>query len=100
MAPSPPHEHGVEKHVKIVDYRRRAFIATIAAARADGSVWTLDNWPADIDQIPCSAWTKNPDGTWVLTGGSLKLGADIVDNVAVKGDAAAHHLNRSCGAKK
>ena len=77
-----------------------AFIATIAAARADGSVWTLDNWPADIDQIPCSAWTKNPDGNWVLTGGSLKLGAEVVDNVAVKGDAAAHHLNRSCGAKK
>jgi hypothetical protein len=26
------------------------FIATIASARADEQVWTVDNWPADVNQ--------------------------------------------------
>jgi hypothetical protein len=29
-----------------------AFIAAIASARADEQVWTVDNWPDDIRQIP------------------------------------------------
>ncbi len=76
------------------------FVATMSSARADGQVWVLDNWPADIDQIPCSAWAKNPDGTWVLTGGSVKLGSEVMNNIGVKGDAAAHKLDRECGKKK
>ena len=40
------------------------------------------------------------DGTWVLTGGAVKLGAETMNNIGVKGDAAAHHLDRECGAKK
>ena len=74
-------------------------IATIASVRADEQVWTVDNWPADIDQIPCSAWTKAADGTWVLTGGAIKLGSEVMNNIGVKGDAAAHKLERSCGKK-
>jgi hypothetical protein len=76
-----------------------AFIGMFASARADEQVWTMDNWPADIDQIPCSAWSKAPDGTWVLHG-ALKLGSETMSNVGVKGDAAAHVLDRECGAKK
>jgi hypothetical protein len=60
----------------------------------------MNNWPADINQIPCSAWAKNADGTWVLTGGSVKLGSETMNNIGVKGDAAAHLLDRECGAKK
>jgi hypothetical protein len=77
-----------------------AFIAALASARADEQVWVMDNWPADISQIPCGAWTKNSDGTWVLTGGAVKLGSETVNNIGVKGDAAAHLLDRQCGAKK
>jgi hypothetical protein len=76
-----------------------AFIATIASAHADEQVWVMDNWPADIDQIPCSAWAKSSDGTWVLHG-SVKLGAETVNDIGVKGDAAAHKLDRECGSKK
>jgi hypothetical protein len=71
-----------------------------ASARADQQVWTMENWPADIDQIPCSAWAKSPDGTWVLKGGSIKLGSETMSHIGVKGDAAAHLLDRECGAKK
>ena len=76
------------------------FVATIASVRADEQVWTVDNWPADVNQIPCSAWSRTADGTWVLTGGAIKLGSETMNNIGVKGDAAAHLLDRECGAKK
>ncbi|HTZ65891.1 MAG TPA: hypothetical protein VMB83_00210 [Roseiarcus sp.] len=75
-----------------------AFIAMIGSVRADQQVWKIDNWPADIDQIPCSAWSKAADGTWVLHG-AVKLGSETMSNIGVKGDAAAHLLDRECGKK-
>ena|ERR1700722_6847618 len=77
-----------------------AFVAMIASARADEQVWTVQSWPGDMDLIPCSAWTRIGDGSWVLTGGSIKLGSETMNNIGVKGDAAAHKLDRECGAKK
>jgi hypothetical protein len=76
-----------------------AFIATVTFVRADEQVWTIQSWPGDIDLVPCSAWSKTGDGTWILNG-SLKLGSETMANIGVKGDAAAHHLDRECGAKK
>ena len=70
-----------------------------ASVRADEQIWTVQNWPGDIDLIPCSAWTKTSDGAWVLTGGAVKLGSETMNNIGVKGDAAAHHLDRECGKK-
>jgi hypothetical protein len=84
---------------KLISAAAAAFIFTVASARADEQVWEVNNWPGDIDLIPCSAWSKAPDGTWVLHGG-VKLGSEVLDNVGVKGDAAAHKLDRTCGAKK
>ena len=77
-----------------------AFLATITSVRADDRVWTIGSWPGDIDLIPCSAWSKSGDGGWVLTGGSIKLGSETMSNIGVKGDAAAHKLDRECGSKK
>ena len=76
-----------------------AFIAAFTSVRADDRVWTMESWPGDIDLIPCSAWSKNGDGTWVLNG-SVKLGSETIANIGVKGDAAAHHLDRECGSVK
>ncbi len=77
-----------------------AFIGMVASAHADEQVWVVDNWPADAGTIPCSAWSKASDGSWVLTGGAIKLGSETMDNIAVKrGDAAAHLLDRKCGGK-
>jgi hypothetical protein len=75
-----------------------AFVATVVSARADTPVYVLDNWPADIDQIPCSAWKKTADGTWALNA-TVKIGASELTNVGVKGDAAARKVERMCGAK-
>jgi hypothetical protein len=77
-----------------------AFIGAVTSVRADEQVWTVQSWPGDIDLIPCSAWTKSADGTWVLTGGAVKLGSETMSNIGVRGDAAAHKLDRECGKKK
>jgi hypothetical protein len=77
-----------------------ALIGAITSVRADEQVWTIGSWPGDIDLIPCSAWSKTGDGTWVLTGGSIKLGSETMNNIGVKGDAAAHKLDRECGGSK
>jgi len=77
-----------------------ALFGAITSVRADEQVWTVQNWPGDIDLIPCSAWSKTSDGTWVLTGGSIKLGSETMSNIGVRGDAAAHKLDRECGKKK
>jgi hypothetical protein len=69
---------------------------TAASARADERVFEVNDWPDDIDLIPCSAWSKAADGTWVLNG-AVKLGSQVLENIGVKGDAAAHKLDRTCG---
>jgi hypothetical protein len=84
---------------KLITAAAAAFLFTAASVRADEQVWEMNNWPGDIDLIPCSAWSKAADGTWVLHG-AVKLGSETLDNVGVKGDAAAHKLDRECGAKK
>ena len=70
----------------------------LAAASARAETYTLDNWPADIDNIPCSAWTHNADGSWALKG-YVKVGASVIENVGFKGDSSAHLLDRKCGKK-
>jgi hypothetical protein len=75
-----------------------AFMAMVASASADAPVYVLNNWPSEIDTIPCSSWQKSADGTWVLNG-TIKIGASDLANVGVKGDAAARIVERLCGAK-
>ena len=84
---------------KLILAAAAALILTGSSVRADEQVWEMNDWPGDIDLIPCSAWTKNADGTWVLHG-AIKVGSETLDNVGVKGDAAAHKLDRTCGGKK
>lgn len=77
-----------------------AFVGMIASVHADEQVWEVDNWPADAAKIPCSAWSKAADGTWVLTGGAVKLGSETLDNIGVKGGAVARELDRECGSRR
>jgi hypothetical protein len=84
---------------KLICAAAAALLLTVASAVADQRVWTVSDWPGDIDLIPCSAWSKAADGTWVLHG-AIKLGSETLDNVGVKGDAAARKLDRECGGKK
>ena len=71
-----------------------AFLLALVSAKA--GTYEVDSWPGDIDSIPCAAWTKTSDGTWMLKG-ALKLGASVVENVGVRGDAAARKVEKKCG---
>ena len=72
-----------------------AFICALAPGLAK-EIYQVDNWPADIDNIPCSAWQKASDGAWLLTG-TIKVGSSELTNVGVKGDAAARKVEKKCG---
>ena len=84
---------------KLIAAAVAALILTGVSARADQQVWEMKDWPGDIDLIPCSAWSKSANGTWVLHG-AVKLGSETLENIGVKGDAAAHKLDQICGGKK
>jgi hypothetical protein len=84
---------------KLVIAAAAALIVMVGSVRADQDVYVLENWPNDINQIPCSAWKKSPDGSWVLQHAAVKVGASELEDVAVKGDAAARMVERLCGAK-
>jgi len=74
-----------------------ALFAAIPSARADQQVWTIQNWPGDIDLIPCSAWSKTSDGTWVLHG-AVKLGGETMSNEEFEragGNQSAVHVDHS-----
>ncbi len=71
-----------------------ALVSATPVAHAE--TYVVDHWPGDIDTIPCGAWTRYNDGTWALKG-SIKLGASVIDDVGVKGDAAARSLEKRCG---
>jgi hypothetical protein len=70
--------------------------AFLSATPIHAESYKVDSWPGDIDSVPCSAWQKSSDGTWVLTG-TIKVGASELTNVGVKGDAAARKVEKKCG---
>ena len=34
---------------------------------AAAQTYQIENWPNDLVQVPCSAWTHNPDGSCTQT---------------------------------
>ncbi len=83
--------------MRILTLAFAAVLVAPAAARA-ADTYTVENWPADVDTIPCSAWEHYPDGAWALKG-YVKVGASIIEHVGFKGDSTARLLDRKCGKK-
>ena len=73
-------------------------VAAVRPAHAE-ETYVVDRWPADLDTIPCSAWTKTGDGTWALVSGSIKVGASVLSHVGFKGDTEARVIESKCGSK-
>lgn len=71
-----------------------AVMACGVARAAD--TYKVERWPADLDKIPCRAWSHYPDGTWALKG-YIRVGSSVIDNVGFKGDTSARLLDRKCG---
>jgi hypothetical protein len=50
---------------------RILLVITSTLAICGGAIaetYTIRSWPDDLDQVPCEAWKKNPDGSWTQTG--------------------------------
>ncbi|MGO9421104.1 hypothetical protein [Roseiarcus sp.] len=83
--------------MRMITLAAAALLIAPDVARA-AETYAVDNWPADVDTIPCSAWEHYPDGSWALHG-YVKLGASVIENVGFKGDSTARLLDRKCGKK-
>ena len=46
--------------MRLVPFAVIACLVSLSPCRAE--TYTVDNWPADADKIPCTAWQHNPDG--------------------------------------
>jgi hypothetical protein len=42
------------------------FIGSLSCASA--ATYTIQNWPEDLNKVPCDAWKYNSDGTWEEVG--------------------------------
>lgn len=42
------------------------FVGSLSSASA--ATYTTQNWPQDLNKVPCDAWKHNSDGTWVEVG--------------------------------
>jgi hypothetical protein len=45
-----------------------ALILLGSLGSASAATYTIQNWPQDLDKVPCDAWKRNSDGTWVEVG--------------------------------
>lgn len=59
--------------------------------------YTVQNWPADLDKVPCDAWKKNPDGSIGQTGTIIAGGTKMTGN-SFKGGAEAGMIEKKCPA--
>ena len=75
------------------------FVASSSAASA--ATYTIQNWPQDLNKVPCDAWKHNDDGTWVEVGtivvnGTATTGMTFKDTDEAKLlDAKCPHKNNS-----
>jgi hypothetical protein len=79
---------------------RRVFVATffltgmIFAAHAEE--YTIPSWPNGINQLPCSAFRKNPDGSWTVVA-TVHAGDIAMSNVTFRGGGEVKIIEAKCG---
>jgi hypothetical protein len=66
---------------------------TVFAAHAEE--YTVTSWPNGIKQLPCSAFRKNPDGSWTVTA-TVHVGSVTLSNVTFRGGGEAKMIEEKC----
>jgi hypothetical protein len=69
------------------------------SAQADAVYYTIEQWPADLNTLPCTAFEKAPNGGWSLAGVIVVRSSNevISDSFYVKGNAVAAIIENKCG---
>jgi hypothetical protein len=57
--------------------------------------YSISSWPNGIKELPCSAFHKNPDGSWTLTA-TVHAGHITLSNVTFRGGAEAKIIDEKC----
>jgi hypothetical protein len=68
-------------------------------AQADAVSYTIEDWPSDLNTLPCTAFVKAPNGGWALAGTIVVRSSNEVvsDGLFVKGNTVANLLESKCG---
>jgi hypothetical protein len=61
--------------------------------------YTVQQWPEDMKKVPCSAFKRNPNGTWTEKAVFVLHGNRFTGNTYPIGSREAGILDQKCGTK-
>lgn len=73
------------------------FIGLLSAASA--ATYTVQNWPQDLDKVPCDAWKYNSDGSWTEVA-TIMVDGHPTSGMTFKDTDEAKILDAKCPHKK
>jgi hypothetical protein len=70
-----------------------------SSSQADEASYIIEQWPADLNTLPCRAFVKEPNGGWSLAGIIVVRSSNEVmfESFYVKGNAVADIIENKCG---
>lgn len=68
-------------------------IGSISAASA--ATYTIQNWPQDLNKVPCDAWKHNSDGSWTEVA-TIVVGKNPTSGMTFKDTDEAKLLDAKC----
>jgi hypothetical protein len=69
------------------------FVAWLSPASA--ATYTIQNWPQDLNTVPCDAWKHNSDGTWVEVG-TIVVNGNATSGMTFKDTDESKLLDAKC----
>ncbi len=77
----------------------RMFLALVflstSSAFANAATYTIQNWPQDLNKVPCDAWQRGSDGTWTEIG-TIIVGGHTTSGMTFKDTDEAKILDDKC----
>jgi hypothetical protein len=73
--------------------------ALASSAHAVDAYYTIEQWPSDLNSLPCAAFVKAPNGGWGLAGTIVVRSSNEVlsESFYVRGNAVADIIENKCG---
>ena len=62
---------------------------------ASAATYTIENWPQDLNKVPCDAWKRNNDGSWVEVG-TIIVGGHPTSGMTFKDTDESKLLDAKC----
>jgi hypothetical protein len=77
----------------------RKFLAALifvgSFSTASAATYTIQNWPQDLDKVPCEAWQHNNDGSWTEIA-TIMVGGNPTSGMTFKDSDEAKMLDAKC----